>query len=228
MSESADRRRQKRVRLPESHGSLVVSLDGAVLDISLSGMAVETNTRLAPLRNLTLRLGNGERALQLNGKVVWCFLHGTRATASGEQLPVYRAGIQFGDVLTPQAQELLRFLETHAIVTLEARLFGRFRITDVDPVAVSSQAEFRVLELDSDGLTVETSVGLETDASCEVELHLDGTSISASTSVVGAHRLSGRSEETWQVRLEFREFAAADRERLNDFLRGELGGGEPA
>lgn len=227
MSSKLDRRRQKRVRLPESHGSLVVSLDGAVLDISLSGMAVETNTRLAPQRTLMLRLGNGSRVLALSGKVVWCFLHGTRATVSGEQLPVYRAGVQFSDVLSPQAQELVRFLESHAIVTLETRLFGRFRIADADPVEVSSSSEFRVIEIDANQLTVETAIGLEPRSGCEVELQLDGSTVTATTTVLEAHRIATRGEDAWRMRLEIVELSEEDRNRLTKFLREALGAEEP-
>jgi len=199
MNTTRDRRSKRRVRLPESHGSLVVSLDGTVLDISLSGMAVETNTRLAPHRALTLRLGNGGRSLTLTGRVVWCFLHGTRGSTTGEQLPVYRAGVQFQGVLSPQAQELVRFLESHAIVTLETRLFGRFRIAEDDEVEVSSSAEFRVVELDARGVTVETSIALEPGSACEIEIQLDGDTVRARARVREAHRLEvPESAESWR------------------------------
>lgn len=224
MDTNRDRRRKRRVRLPESHGSLVVSLDGTVLDISLSGMAVETNTRLAPHRALTLRLGNGGRALSLTGRVVWCFLHGTKATASGEQLPVYRAGIQFQDVLSPQAQDLVRFLESHAIVTLETRLFGRFRIAEDDSVEVSSSAEFRVVELDANGVTVETSIPIEAKTACEVEIQLDGDAVRAHAIVREAHKLAAQdTPESWRVQLEFTDLDDDSRARIQEFLRAEVG-----
>lgn len=227
MSNDSERRRSKRVRLPDRHGSLIVSLDGTVLDISLSGLAVETHTRLSPHRRLSLRLGDGSRMLRLDGHVVWCFLHGTRSMPSGEQLPVYRAGIQFEDVLSVQARELVDFLEQHAIVTLETRLFGRFRIAETDAVEVSSAAEFRVVELDAEGLTVETTLGLEPRSGCEVELQLDGSTLTAPTSVVEAHRLES-SEGGWQLRLRFLELDERSRETVQGFLRGALGEEPPA
>lgn len=227
MSNDSERRRSKRVRLPDSHGSLVVSLDGTVLDISLSGLAVETHTRLSPQRRLSLRLGDGTRTLRLDGHVVWCFLHGTRAGSDGEQLPVYRAGVQFEDVLSLQARELVDFLEQHAIVTLETRLFGRFRIAETDAVEVSSAAEFRVVELDAEGLTVETTLGLEPRSGCEVELQLDGSTLTAPTSVVEARRIEG-GDGSWRLRLRFLELDERSREMVQGFLRGALGDEPPA
>lgn len=225
MTESADRRRQRRVRLPGSHGRLVVSLDGTVLDISLSGMAVETQTRISPHRVLTLRLGDRERPLQLAGKVVWCFLHGTRSTPSGEQVPLYRAGIQFLDVLSPQARELLDFLEQHAIVTLDTRIFGRFVVSATDPVEVSSSADFRVLELDASGLTVETASGLDPQTGCEVELRLDHTQLVVRTIVEQATPPAAGTDR-WTVRLRFAGLDPEARETILAFLAGELGEGE--
>ena len=143
MSNDSERRRNKRVRLPDSHGSLVVSLDGTVLDISLSGLAVETHTRLSPQRHLSLRLGDGNRTLRLDGHVVWCFLHGTRTAPSGELLPVYRARIQFDDVLSVQARELARFLADAVFGADAPNRNSRVHITiTVVPSANSATAFF--------------------------------------------------------------------------------------
>ena len=109
----SERRRSARVQLADTHGNLIVSLDGKVLDISVAGMAIETHSRLAPHHRISLRLRKGPELLQLQGRVVWCFLQGTRANDHGETVPVYRAGIEFTDVLSDLARDLLGFLETH-------------------------------------------------------------------------------------------------------------------
>lgn len=228
MTETPERRRQRRVQLPEPFGRLVVSLDGKVLDISLSGMAVETQTRISPHRVLTLRLGDREQPIQLAGRVVWCFLHGTRTTPGGEQLPLYRAGIQFLDVLSPQSAELVRFLERHAIITLDSRLFGRFVVDDADPVEVSSSTVFQVAELDAEGLTVETASELELQSGCRVELQLGETQIEARTLVEQVTPPTPPST-SWSARLRFAGLEPATRQRLLDYLRSDsaLDGGVP-
>ncbi len=225
MSEAADheRRRSRRVALPDTHGSLVVSLDGRVLDISVAGMAIETNSRLSPHHRIALRIAKGPELLQLEGRVVWCFLQGTRAAENGETIPLYRAGIEFSGVLADGARSLLSFLEAHAIVTLETRIFGRFRIEN-SSVAVSSTAEFEVRAINLHGMAVETLLRLDPDVVCDVELRLPERTLACRARVVGSRALiPGR--EIYEVAVEYLDLTAEDRELLREILRRELASG---
>ena len=64
-----------------------------VLDLGPAGAHIETTSALrvgAPYA-FTLEISGSSR--RVRGRVRWCRLVGTRAVASGEQAPVYRAGI---------------------------------------------------------------------------------------------------------------------------------------
>jgi hypothetical protein len=219
-SAEADRRRSGRVRIPDTHGSLIVSLDGKVLDISVAGMAIETHSRLAPHHRISLRLCKGPELLQLEGRVVWCFLQGTRATERGETVPVYRAGIEFADVLSDLARDLLGFLEAHAIVTLETRIFGRFRLEE-SSVSVSSSAEFEVRTLSLHGMAVDTTLAIEAPAFCEVELKLLPRPITARARIV-SDRAKPLGDNHFEVAVEFLDLPESDRETLRELIRREL------
>lgn len=225
MSDAAesDRRRSRRVSLPDTHGSLVVSLDGRVLDISVAGMAIETHSRLSPHHRIALRIAKGAELLQLEGRVVWCFLQGTRAAENGETLPVYRAGIEFSGVLADGARDLLSFLESHAIITLETRIFGRFRI-EQSSVSVSTTADFEVRAINLHGMAVETRLMVEPDAVCHVELRLPDRVVSCRARVVSSRALvPGR--DLFEVAVEFQELDSEDAELLRDVIRRELATG---
>ena len=81
---SEERRLNRRMRLEDSDGALEISLDGSVLDISVSGMAIETQGRLSPRRPIILRLHHPDEVVKIEGQVVWCFLQGTRNDGDGE------------------------------------------------------------------------------------------------------------------------------------------------
>lgn len=219
----ADRRRSARVRIPDTHGNLIVSLDGKVLDISVAGMAIETHSRLAPHHRISLRLRKGPELLELAGRVVWCFLQGTRANERGETVPVYRAGIEFSDVLSDLARDLLGFLEAHAIVTLETRIFGRFRLEE-SSVAVSSSAEFEVRTLSLHGMAVETALPIEAPAQCEVELKIPPEPLLARARVV-SDRAQPLGPNRFEVAIEFLDLPDGERQRLSDLIRSELDSG---
>ena len=219
----SDRRRSRRVALPDTHGSLVVSLDGRILDISVAGMAIETHSRLSPHHRIALRIAKGAELLQLEGRVVWCFLQGTRSSENGETLPVYRAGIEFSGVLADGARDLLSFLESHAIVTLETRIFGRFRIEE-SSVSVSTTAEFEVRAINLHGMAVETRLLLEPDAVSHVELRLPEKTLTCRARVVSS-RVLVPGHDLFEVAVEYVDLVEEDGDLLREVIRRELASG---
>lgn len=216
---SADRRKSRRVPVPRQDGALEISLDGTVLDISISGMAIETPSRLAPRRFITLHLHHVAGEVTIAGRVVWCFLQGTNTAADGESRPLYRAGIQFENVLQPQARTLADFLSNHAIVSSETRLFGRFRVPDEGGVDVTSESEFRVIELSESGLVVETSLAVEPKAGAAVDLRLLRPPISGRARVLESRREQSGEDSPSRVELEWLSLSEEARSALAKLRR---------
>jgi len=204
------------VQNPPEHGSIRLLLRGVVLDIGLAGLALETGTRLTPQRPMGLRLNTPDGALTLKGRVVWCFFHGTTTADGGEQVPVYRAGIEFYDVLTPIAEQLLEFLDAHAQVTGETRMFGRFRVANAGPVSVHSESRLSIVAVDAESgtVTVEAELGLEPAPGCESRLRLDSGDLELTATVADTERVpsSGR----WRLHLALENATATVLGRLRD------------
>lgn len=221
---SADRRKSRRVPVPRRDGALEISLDGTVLDISISGMAIETPSRLAPRGFITLHLHHPRGEVTIAGRVVWCFLQGTSTAADGESRPLYRAGIQFENVLQPQAQTLADFLAAHAIISPETRLFGRFRVPEEGSVDVRSESEFRVLELSESGLVVETSLAVEPKPGAAVDLRLLDPPIAGRARVVESRRERNAEDSPSRVELVWLSLSEEARSALERLRRpGPIG-----
>jgi hypothetical protein len=156
------------------HGRLVLRLEGEVLDIGLAGLAIESDSRLIEQRSATLRIPTSGGELVVHGEVVWCFFHGTVTAESGAQVPVYRAGIEFSDVLTPLAEKLMQFLDGHALAAGESRLFERFRLAESSAVAVELEAPFRVVGAGPDGAEIEADLAAEALPGTRAVLHPKG------------------------------------------------------
>ncbi len=148
----------------------------------------------------------------MRGRVVWCFFHGTTTAETGEQVPVYRAGIEFSDVLTPLAEKLLGFLEQHAQVNGETRMFGRFRVANAGPVAVHSTAECKILEVASDAVTVEAALGLEPAPGSQATLRLAALDHDLTSTVIDAVR-APRSD-SWTLKLALDDAEPEHRQHL--------------
>ena len=221
---SEERRLSRRMRLEESPGALEISLDGAVLDISVSGMAIETQGRLAPRRPITLRLHHPDEVVKIDGRVVWCFLQGTRNDGKGESRPLYRAGIQFENILQPAAKKLASFLASHAIVSSETRLFGRFHVPDDGGVDMTSEADFRILGQSDDGITVETMLALEPKPGTAVDLRFSESVIHGRAQVVSSRRLLPTDNSPFEIELVWLALSDENRAALAHLPRGSASG----
>jgi hypothetical protein len=188
------------VTSPGPHGELALALDAIVLDVGLAGLAIESAYRLAPERHLVVRLVDAQGDLALPSRVVWCFFHGTVPAASGEQRPVYRAGVEFADLLTPAAQRLVAFLERQVEPNRETRLFGRFPLTRSQEVRIEAAGAFRCLEFDADRVTVDADVGVEPAVGQSATL-LPRTGGPALTATVAATQ-RGETLDRWRLTLD--------------------------
>lgn len=200
------------VTSPGPHGELALALDAVVLDVGLAGVAIESETRLAPERKLVVRLGGAAETIELPGRVVWCFFHGTVPAASGEQRPVYRAGIEFADLLTPSAQRLVAFLERQVEPGGETRLFGRFPVARSQGIRIETAAPFRCVAFDGDSVEVDIELGVEPAAGRQVTLtpRTGGAALRATVAAVRR----GDHPDAWRLDLDLARSEPAARAAL--------------
>jgi len=187
------------------HGVAVVSLGASVLDVGLAGVAVESETRLPPELPLTVHFGDEDAEVALPGRVVWCFFHGTDAAPTGEQRPVYRAGVEFANVLTPQAESLVGFLEGRAEPGGDSRRFGRFRLSTAERIQIQVEADFDCLEIGTETIAIELSLGFEPVHGQTVLLTPRGKPMEITARIAVAVRTD--SPERWRLELEVGESA---------------------
>lgn len=110
--EPADRRAEPRFGI----GDLVLSgpIGARIVDVSAVGLGLETMERLTVGHEARFELAARARRLRIPGSPVWCRLVRTVATASGDRVPVYRAGVRFAAAFShADRDELLEIAQTH-------------------------------------------------------------------------------------------------------------------
>ena len=109
---AADTRSQPRYEVEDLR---VLSPVGAkILDVGAVGMGLETMEKLPLGREDTFELAARTRRLRVPGRVTWCRLVRTIRTASGDMVPVYRAGVRFAESVSPSSRnELLEIIRIH-------------------------------------------------------------------------------------------------------------------
>ena len=64
-----------------------------IVDISMSGIGLESSSPLVPLTQQKFTIGLGAGQASVMGEIRWCKLAGTRTIDKGKSEPVYRAGV---------------------------------------------------------------------------------------------------------------------------------------
>ncbi len=205
-------------------GTLRFSSDAKVLNMSLTGMAVETDTQMKVGRTYSLTLRHGdELSLRLAGSVVWCHLRGLRRNDTGETRTVYEAGVCFEEALSEQAADVARMLGAAAVIAVEKRISGRFQVNLPEPVSVRSDHHFVVKTISTVGLLIETEASPPLATMIEVEVQLHDRTLHSRGRVAHLRELSSDDgARRSQIGVEFVETSDADRKAIEEFIGRHL------
>jgi hypothetical protein len=219
-----ERRRHPRHQVNDVEGTLHFSSGAKIINMSLTGMAVETDTQMRVGRSYSLTLKHGaDFVLRLSGAVVWCHLRGIRKTDGGETKSVYHAGFRFEDVLTEKAQELTRFLEATAIIALDTRISGRFKLKLTEPVDLDTEYPFVVKTISASGLLLETETTPPEGTIFDMEVRLHGVVLETRGRIVHTREVTDpKKGRVTQIGVEFVESAEAERRAIEDFIAQQL------
>lgn len=199
----SQRRRFRRHDVDDVHGSVLFRLELKVLNLSLSGIAVESTEQLKLGKVYSIRLGGEPNVVQVASTVRWCHLVGTRRLgANGEFVNVYRVGLTFAEAISSESARLVDFMEKHVVLSVQKRLYGRFKVDSEIPAAISSRYDFEVVKLSLSGMLVKSDFVPAVDSRCEMELRIGEQACEVTGRIVRAERASEPSTTT-ELGVEF-------------------------
>lgn len=217
MTERPNRRRYPRYEVDGLVGRLERRLSGRVLDVSLGGIAIETDAPLTLGHSYSLSLAREDRSARLHGTARW-----SRLVRTDGEGAVYRSGLQFEEVLGPRAEQLLPILEEGAAEpTLRDRLFGRLAPLEGTELEIGSEHDFRVLKLSLAGMLLESDFLPRLNSELEIELPVNQRAVRTDVRVVTAQPLHQPSAALWvELGVEFLGLDEAATEHLSRYLSG--------
>lgn len=101
-----------------------------VLNLSLTGAAVETTARPSFGGRYRLCFARGAARLEAAARVVRCALRRMRPGPGGEAEAVYEVGFEFEEVLGRNGREILQFMDGNAVVGPGFRVVDRFALEE--------------------------------------------------------------------------------------------------
>ena len=221
----ASQRRYPRYEVAGLGGHLVVPIQIRVVNVSLGGMAIETNSYLQFGRAYTLKLEGGGQSLSLTGTVAWCSLRQTTKNSNGEVLPVYRAGLKFEALSSDRSRDLWDLIRRHALVDIEDSVLGRFKVDMPEDTRLGSSYDFAVCKLSLSGILIETDFEPELDSRFELQIQLGSRRWGTRARVASIPRVGRRSEKVLtQIGLEFCDLYPGRISELKSFIETRLRG----
>lgn len=217
-----ERRTNARYQVEGIKGSFLFTTGARVLNLSLDGMSLETNNPLKIGREYSLRLDEGSHHMPLKGTVVWCTLVKTTRDEQGDVQPVFRAGVHFADIMSGKANELRSFIHKNAVISLENRLFGRFRIEAERPADLSLEAEFTVHQIGLSGMLIETDVAPPVGTECRLYVEVSGVEFEAVARIARVERAEPEVASSVYLGIEFVELSEDSTLTLESFIGTEL------
>jgi hypothetical protein len=214
-----NRRHSARFAVREVEGTLTSATHVQVINMSLSGIAIQLERPLNIGRQYVLHIEKKYSQIELVVEVVWCSLSGTRKSPQGDA-PVYSAGLRFTDAMSPRQRELLEFLEEHRPQG-EKRLGGaRFKIEAPGAVILDVPQQYEVKLISLSGALIGIDRRLELDEIHPMEIALpDGVKIRFSARVASCFEVLSDKGAAYEIGIAFVKMQAEPKARLKDFLK---------
>jgi len=209
VSSESDKRRHPRYEVDDIQGRLRATLEGEVVNLSVQGMALRTRNWLSPGRTYTLKLVSGEREVALQGTVARCRL----AVPGSDEGTVYEAGIEFEDVVTNQAEEVLQLIVERGISHVEREAFGHFTLRDAEGLVLETTPEFVVRKLSRSGMLIESEYVPTVEERLEALIRLQDKMLHAELRVAYVHHIErGGDGPRAEIGVEIIDMPAEDRD----------------
>lgn len=216
------KRTHRRYEVQNLRGCLLLKLEVKVLNLSMSGIAVETTRQLKLGKVYSVKLGSETDFVDVEATVKWCHLVGTRKAPDGEMYSIYKAGLTFEELFTGKTARLLAFMQEHVVLALEKRIIGRFSLKTGSPIALASRHDFEVVTLGLSGMVVKSMLLPETDSAFDMELQIGGKACELTGRIAKVQRLDADSGFEAQLDVEFPEIRDDWNRTVREYIAQEL------
>jgi len=239
-----DKRQYKRftVDVMDMHGKMVLADDVKILDISLSGISLKADRRLNIGCNHMLNIEDKGNILTVKGKVIWSLLSENKDGKHGEIVPIYTAGMKFADITKKKKKEIAEFIaahfnnghegsnfsdeqkkEGHKQVNVSKisglRIFIKANINAPGELILNRNKNFRVKELSSTDMLMESKQPLEMESRLDMEILLpEHKPISVLGCVASCCTKKDKDSVNYDIGIEFLDMPEKDWELLSGFI----------
>jgi hypothetical protein len=191
-------------------------------NVSVGGACIITTRVLQPGDNVLLKIPSEKVEKPLKCTIIWEAVSDRPLQRNGEDIPAYKAGLKFSDLLPGTIVRLKDYMRSAGIPEEGNRDEGhapsplRFSIFPNERARMSCSATFPVRKISLGGMLVEAASELEIGVSYPAALYLPGNErpVRFNGRIASQIPLAG----CFGVGIEFCDMSGDDRKRLSEFL----------
>ena len=220
-----NKRRHKRFKVDftEMNGKMILAQNIEIIDISLGGVALKTDSRLNVGKEYLLKLGYKGKRIDVKGVIVRCELSNIEERNDGESVSIYSAGVMFQGTPSNAIADFIRSVEhdkkeAEPVMT-DRRIDVRFDITIPLDNTLSFPSQFTVKEISLGGMLIQTEQALEIESVIPMGLSLQADNpVSFMGRVASCRKTEDKEKTHYDIGVEFKDLTDKDRTLLKTFI----------
>jgi hypothetical protein len=225
-----DRRLHQRVTtdVQDMHGKSAYAKVVRILNMSVSGILLETDARLDLRDTCILKMKGKGRVLNVKSVVIWSLLDRRIKTLRGNFVSIYKAGLKFLNISREKMKEIIGFIENHKqkvdiqrdIFTVNGlRLHMRFQIETPEKANLICRQDYRIKNLSLGGMFIKSKNSLDIGKKLSLEIYRSTSKpIKVSGRVVSCILIKESDYAHYDIGIEFLGMLERDREMLNEVI----------
>jgi hypothetical protein len=225
-----DRRAHQRFNIDvlAIHGKSAYAKVARILDMSVSGILLETDGRLNAGDICIIKMEGRGRVVNIKCVVVWYLLDRRIATLRGDLISIYKAGLKYMNMSEEKMKEIMAFIERHKqnvdkqrdmFALSGLRLHMRFQIETPKKAVLICGQSYRVRNISLGGMLIESEDALEIGKKLSLQIsRSDVKSIKVMGRVVSCIAMDESDQAHYNIGIEFLSITETDREKLKEFI----------
>ncbi|MEW6570942.1 MAG: PilZ domain-containing protein [Nitrospirota bacterium] len=213
-----EKRRHRRYAVEGICGNVLYTSDIEVLNVSIEGIALETQRRLELNREYSFKIRHKDAVLSLKGRVVWSTLISKEKKGMRAPIPVYRAGVRFPGSLSEKATDLIKFIEQNKLESFDNRVGVRFKLDSAKNIKIAIPQTYKIKKIGLSGMLAETEYPLDLDSVYDIEIIADESLINIMGKVTRCEKILSNNSVKYGIGFEFVRMSEENYMLLKDFL----------
>lgn len=210
------------------HGRSVFAKAARILDMSVGGVMVNTDTKLNKGKKCILRVREEESVLDLESVVAWSSLYENPEVSGSDLVPPYNTGLRFTDVSSATTKKITRFIENHAQAIdrqeVQTRLSGfrmnvRVQIQAPAKTMLIFHEGFRIKNLSLGGMLTESNDPLDVGETLLLKIFRSRTNtINILGKVTSCIETKENDSQYYDIGIAFIKMSGKDKELLRELM----------